>query len=93
MNQIRLIGDLIFPDIDSIRKKTEASISAQEGDFLIDFSDIGRVDSSSLSLCLCLLRLAKKQGKRLTFANLPKEMVAIADLVGLQAIVSARNVI
>ena len=86
VNQIRLTGDLIIPVIDNIRKKIEADISLKKGDCVLDFSDVNRVDSSSLSLCLCFLRLAKKQGKQLTFTNLPEEMVAIADLVGLRAI-------
>lgn len=85
-NQIRLTGDLIIPEIDNIRKKIEADISTKEGDCVLDFSDVNRVDSSSLSLCLCFLRLAKKQEKQLTFINLPEEMIAIADLVGLRAI-------
>ncbi|SIT03027.1 STAS domain-containing protein [Neptunomonas antarctica] len=82
---IELVGDLVFPNIYQIRQKTEASISAQVGDCVLDFSKVGKVDSSSLSLCLCFLRLAKKQNKEVTFINLPDDMVSIADLVGLDA--------
>jgi phospholipid transport system transporter-binding protein len=80
---IELSGDLVFPDIYQIRQKTEAAISAQVGSCIVDFSKVGKVDSSSLSLCLCFLRLAKKQNKQVTFTNLPDDMVSIADLVGL----------
>ena len=86
MNQICLVGDLIIPEIDNIRKKIEADISTRDGDCILDFADVKRVDSSSLSLCLCFLRLAQKQGKQLTFVNVPEEMIAIADLVGLRTI-------
>ncbi len=91
MNQIGLTGDLIIPEIDNIRKKIEAEILAIEGDCVLDFSGVERVDSSSLSLCLCFLRLAKIQGKQLTFINLPEEMIAIADLVGLRAILQSTH--
>ena len=86
LNHIELSGDLVFPRIDGIRKTVEAEISANTGNCIIDFSNVNKVDSSSLSLCLCFLRLAKKQSKTVTFQNLPKDMVAIADLVGLSAI-------
>jgi phospholipid transport system transporter-binding protein len=86
LNQIALTGDLVFPCIDGIRKVTEAEISAKAGDCVLDFSNVKKVDSSSLSLCLCFLRLARKQNKKMTFINLPKDMVAIADLVGLSVI-------
>lgn len=91
MNQIRLTGDLIIPEIDNIRKKIEAELSGKDGDCVLDFASVNRVDSSSLSLCLCFLRLAKKQSKQLTFINLPKEMIAIADLVGLKVILHANQ--
>ena len=93
MNQIRLTGDLVFPEIDNIRKKIEADISTQDGDCEIDFTNIKRVDSSSLSLCLCFLRLAKQQEKKLSFVNVPKDMIAIADLVGLKEILLTNNTI
>ena len=86
LHSIELSGDLIFPRIDSIRKTTEAAISANTGNCVIDFSNVNKVDSSSLSLCLCLLRFAKTQNKKVIFENLPQNMVAIADLVGLSAI-------
>lgn len=85
-NHLELTGDLVFPRIDGIRKATEAAISAKDGDCVIDFSNVKKVDSSSLSLCLCFLRLAKKQNKKMVFKNLPKDMIAIADLVGLSVI-------
>ncbi|BBB30707.1 STAS domain-containing protein [Neptunomonas japonica] len=86
LNQILLMGDLVFPRIESVRRVVEAEISAKAGDCVLDFSNVKKVDSSSLSLCLCFLRLAKKQNKKMTFINLPKDMLAIADLVGLSVI-------
>jgi phospholipid transport system transporter-binding protein len=86
LNHIEISDDLVFPRIDDIRKTIEAAISANADDCIIDFINVNKVDSSSLSLCLCFLRLAKKQNKKVAFKNLPKDMVAIADLVGLSAI-------
>ncbi|WP_293267120.1 STAS domain-containing protein [Neptunomonas sp.] len=85
-SRIELTGDLIFPYIDGVRKAVETAISASVGDCILDFSNVQKVDSSSLSLCLCFLRLAKKQQKQVTFVNLPKDMISIADLVDLKVI-------
>ncbi len=84
--QISLKGDLTFSTIIGVREKLEKAIRAGNKEFVIDFANVSRVDSSSISLCLCCLRLAKRIDKTLHFKNLPADINAIAHLVGLESL-------
>lgn len=81
--QVNISGALTFANIMSIRHDVETMLNGLSGVVHIDFSGVTRVDSSSLSLWLCILRLAEVSGLQLKPHNVPEEMSSIAGLVGL----------
>jgi phospholipid transport system transporter-binding protein len=53
----------------------------------IDFSAITSVDSSAVALLLEWRREAARRGKGLYFVNLPANLLALADLYGVTALI------
>lgn len=52
----------------------------------IDFTRVGKVDSSALSLMLAWRRRALAAGRRLEFRNLPDSLMSLAKLYGVDAL-------
>lgn len=80
---IGIKGELVFPKIMAARKQAEQLLAASSGVVNVDFAQVTTVDSSALSFWFCCLRYSSKIGVTLNAINLPKEMVGIAELVGL----------
>jgi phospholipid transport system transporter-binding protein len=53
----------------------------------IDFSSITEVDSSAVALLLEWRREAARRGKGLYFANLPANLLALAELYGVTGLI------
>jgi phospholipid transport system transporter-binding protein len=60
-----------------------------EGARSADLGEVGELDSSALALLLAWLREAKRQGRQLTFTNLPQGVTTIASLYGVAELLSA----
>jgi len=82
--RLKLEGDLVFGNVMSIRQRIERQIVAGVKEVRIDLSEVGRVDSSALSLWLCFQRRADEFGLKLIAENVPAELKSIAQLVGLE---------
>lgn len=87
-SEVCLTGELRFANIMSIRKSLDQLLGKMEGDVVVDFSGVTRVDSSALSLWMCGLRRAGSLNITLKPANVPAEMQSIAGLVGLSQCLS-----
>lgn len=51
--------------------------------FVVDFSQLGTVDSSAVSLMLAWLREAQRNNTQLKFANVPDNLFSLANLYGV----------
>lgn len=80
---ISLQGDLKFPNIVNIRKQVEGFLGTLSGEVIVDFGSVNAVDSSALSFWLCCLRFSQENGTQLKALNMPKDMLGIIRLVGL----------
>ena len=82
---LALTGALSFETIPSVlAQSAEFAARTDLPDRLtIDFSAVTGVDSSAVALLLEWRRQAAQRGKRLEFANLPPNLVALADLYGV----------
>ncbi|GGB83539.1 hypothetical protein GCM10011352_06730 [Marinobacterium zhoushanense] len=80
---IALSGELLFGTIMAVRAEVEALLSKQTERCQLDFSQVTRVDSSALALWLACCRLAARNSLELSAINIPSDLDAIADLVGL----------
>ncbi len=81
--RILLSGDLVFSRATALRWQLEKLIGQSQGRVLVDFEHVERVDSSALSLWLCLERYAEPRGVELVALNVPDELHSIARLAGL----------
>ncbi len=54
--------------------------------FRINFSALTYVDSSSLALLVAWLRYAKRLEKEIQFVQVPKSLIAIADVCGVRSL-------
>ena len=61
----------------------EGSSAIAEGASTVDLGEVGELDSSALALLLAWLREAKRQNRKLAFANLPQGLTIIARLYGV----------
>jgi len=61
---------------------------AAGGNLVIDFAQLGKVDSSAVSLMLAWLREAQRGNIRLKFANVPANLISLANLYGVAELLS-----
>lgn len=81
-DSIQLSGELTFATVNGLLMESAAlfeSISSLN----IDLSAVTKSDSAGLALLVEWLRLAKRAGKRIVFANIPEQLLVIADISGL----------
>jgi phospholipid transport system transporter-binding protein len=64
----------------------KAAIGA--GDLLVDFSAVTRCDTSAVACVLAWLRIAQAGGKRLQLVSLPKDLLSLAKLYGVEQLVA-----
>lgn len=60
-----------------------------QGDWVIDWSRVAELDSSALALMLHWQREAARTRTRLTNANLPGNLNALAELYGVEGLISS----
>lgn len=77
-------GDLLFSTVVAKRAALLNQLQKVQGPCQLDFSAVGRVDSSALSLWFCCERLALAKGFELTAINTPEDLLSIARLVGVE---------
>lgn len=86
---LALKGDLRFATVTSVRERLEQLIATGNTHCVVDFSGVTSADSSALSLWLCCQREAERHGVRLEARKVPKELMSIARLVGLDSLFEA----
>lgn len=87
---IALEGDIILATVAAQRAGLEARIRELQGSCILDFSQVCRVDTSALSLCLSCLRAARARDLSVSFRAFPAELQAIAKLVGFNTPTTAQ---
>ena len=82
-------GELSFETIPAVLAQT-AEFAARPDlpeRITIDFAGITGVDSSAVALLLEWRRMAARRGKALAFANLPANLMALAELYGVAELI------
>jgi phospholipid transport system transporter-binding protein len=91
---LALKGDLSFETVPAVLSET-AQFAAREDlpeRLTIDFAAVGAVDSAAVALLLEWRRLAAQHGKALEFANLPANLLALAELYGVAELIRPATV-
>jgi phospholipid transport system transporter-binding protein len=86
---LALTGALSFETIPTVLEQSEQFAARPDlpDRLTIDFAGITGVDSSAVALLLEWRRLAALRGKRLEFANLPPNLLALAQLYGVAELI------
>lgn len=56
-------------------------------DMIIDFAQVKEVDTAAISLMMEWQRVAKDAGVRVTFLNLPENLLSLTKLYGVEAFI------
>lgn len=81
----RLEGELSFDSAELALKKT-AKIFVSPTRMVFDLAEISKADSAGLALLLEWLRQAALGGVELRYVNLPRQLLAMAQVVGVDSI-------
>ncbi len=82
---LELKGDLSFETVTAVLADTEQYAARDDlpERLTLDFRGVTGVDSAAVALLLEWRRLAAARGKALEFANLPANLLALAELYGV----------
>lgn len=91
---LALTGDLSFETVPAVLAQTEqyAARADLPERLTIDFAGVTGVDSAAVALLLEWRRLAAARGKALDFANLPANLLALAELYGVAELIRPATV-
>ena len=80
-------GELGFKSVSGILARAGRLMSSGEN-IEMDLKGVTRADSAGLALLIEWLREAERAGKSIVFVNVPVQMLSIARISGLDAILS-----
>jgi phospholipid transport system transporter-binding protein len=80
-----VIGDVLMDNANLILDQSEAF--SMTGEIEVDFTDVTNVDTSALSLMLEWQRRASISLCVVKFANLPENLISLANLYGVEAFI------
>lgn len=83
-SRLQISGDLTFRTVMPVRQQLETLLAGVSGEQVISLANIGRVDSSALSLWLCIQRWARDRHLTLQVTDMPDEVRALGRLVGME---------
>ena len=84
----RVSGVLDAVTTPRLLEDSAAKFSNQSGaDIYVDLADVSESDSAGLALVIEWLRLARQRGQRMNFANLPKQLLALARISEVEELI------
>lgn len=85
----RVSGALTFATVTTALAQSGALFRAGTGPLVLDLSGVDRVDSAGLALLVEWLRLAQATGRTLTYRHIPRQLLAIAGVSGIDGLLPA----
>ncbi len=79
--------EILFTNVLEVSKAANKAID--NGDGLLDFQKVKRVDSSAIALVLDLLRRSQTKGLCLTISNPPESFTRLVGLYGLNGLLAS----
>jgi len=80
------VGPLTYQNAAAVLKAATALMLPLESE--VDLRDIGAVDSSAVAVLIALKRRAAEESRPLTFVNVPDALLVLADLYGVEDILT-----
>jgi phospholipid transport system transporter-binding protein len=84
--RFQLEGELSFDSVQAAMKKTRGFFAAPNPKMVFDLAGIAKADSAGLALLMEWLRLANLGGADLHYVNLPRQLLAMAHVAGVDEI-------
>jgi len=84
--RFKLKGELSFVSVQAAMKKAAEFFDFPTGKMVFDLAGITKADSAGLALLLEWLRLAGLSGVDLHYVNLPRQLLAMAHVAGVDEI-------
>lgn len=83
--RFQVTGEMIFATVPALAARSGA-LFADAGEVTIDLGAVERADSAGLALLVEWLRQARSADRALRFSRVPEQMLAIARVSGLEAV-------
>lgn len=80
-NQWRVSGNIMVDNAGAVLKESLAL--AMPDNLIVDFAEVGGVDTAALSLVMEWQRRAALTNQKISFTNLPESLVSLATLYGV----------
>lgn len=85
-NRWDVAGDIGMDSANSLLVSSKGLMLPNQA--VIDFAEVGEVDTSAVSLMLEWQRRAVAENKQITYVNLPKNLTSLTTLYGVTALIS-----
>jgi len=82
---IKVSGTLGFGGVVSLLDMSREFFAGQEP-LVFDLAEVGKVDSAGLALLIEWMCMAEKSGQSISFQHLPKQLIDIAQVSGLDEV-------
>lgn len=92
--RLHVSGTLNFATVLPLRRKGEQMIARSAQQVEIDFSAVEASGSAAVSLMMCWLRSAARDGRQLHFCGLPpllKQIISVSGLAGHPAFIAGEE--
>jgi phospholipid transport system transporter-binding protein len=80
-----LAGELDFSTVPGVLARSAQGLSGK-GAIRVDLGDVTRADSAGLALLVEWTRKSERAGRRISFVNVPGQLLSIARICGLEEI-------
>jgi len=80
-----LRGELSFSTVMDLSRRS-AELLWQAESVTLDLAGVSRTDSAGLALLVEWIRVAHRKEKTIQFRNIPEQMMAVAEVVGLDSL-------
>ncbi len=90
IDSLQVSGNVNMSNVSALFKEglMQQKDNSTEGVLTVDFSKLDKVDSSAVSLMLAWLREARRNKVRLSFTNVPDNLMSLAKLYGVADLLS-----
>jgi len=89
-DEIIITGKLVQNSVMRVLRQCEALLPFKQ-ELKINLAGVEGCDSASLALLTALMRLAEKRGTTLSFIHLPKQMMSLCKVSGIETILPIKN--
>jgi phospholipid transport system transporter-binding protein len=83
--RLKLVGELSFRSVPELLDTAPAMIG-EVPEITVDLADVQRSDSAGVALLVEWMRAVRRQGRSITYLNIPSQMLAIARVSSLDSV-------